>query len=91
MNYRMSYKRKLSYQNCDDPNAPYYEFCDDIFLTGTPDEMIFKGEIMKNHPSCLIFCLGVYSGTLGALYKFLVSSDYGFLPDQISYGLGKMF
>ena len=34
-------------QNCDNSSATFFEFCDDIFITGTPDDMIFKGQQTK--------------------------------------------
>jgi len=58
---------------CSDQMSPFFDFCEDIVITGTPDDMIYQG---------------IESGTLKATYYFLTSSEPGALPWQLAYGLG---
>jgi len=59
---------------CEDETSQFYDFCEDIVITGTPDDMIFQG---------------IESGTLKATYYFLTSEEPGALPDQLIYGLAE--
>ena len=49
------------------------DFPDDIVLTGTPDDMIFRGENqLEEVLTIIITCLGVYSPILAATYSYLI-------------------
>ena len=31
------------FSECEDETSQFYDFCEDIVITGTPDDMIFQG------------------------------------------------
>ena len=69
----------------------YLEFCDDVFTTGKPNDLVFEGRftvtlgVDNNYNASHVVCIaGAKSGVIMALYEYLTSSDYGMLPDNIA-------
>ena len=68
----------------------YLQFCDDIFTTGTPNDLVFEGTFTFALSSVLtmlpVLCIaGAKSGVISALYHYLTSDDEHMVPDILAW------